>query len=94
MDAQKPLDDNRAVQRYPEDSYGAGLADPLPLGPEGLSIPPNSGCHMELPGADIYPLTGVFRLEFPAAVRALVLSTQHATFKTAISPEIGASSRR
>jgi hypothetical protein len=84
MDTQKPLADSTAVGRYPEDRYGEGFPDPLPLGPEGLTIPPNSGCRIELPGADVYPLTGVFRLEFPAAVRASVLATQHATFKTAI----------
>ncbi len=86
MDAQKPFDDSRAVVRYPEERYGSGSPDPLPLGPNGLTIPPNSGCRIELPGADIYPLTGVFRLEFPAAVRASVLATQHASFKTAIFP--------
>jgi hypothetical protein len=84
MDAQKPMANSTVVERYPKDRYGVGLPDPLPLGPDGLTIPPNSGCRMEIPGADVYPLTGVFRLEFPAGVRGSVLATQHATFKTAI----------
>jgi hypothetical protein len=68
MDAQKPQDDSRAVGRYREDHYGEGLPNLQPLGPEGLTIPSNSGCRIEIPRADVYPLTGVFRLEFRAAV--------------------------
>jgi hypothetical protein len=84
MDSQKPLANSWAVERYPEDHYGEGVPDPLPLGPDGLTIPPNSGCRIQIRGADVYPLTGVFRLEFPRAVRASVVGTQRETFQTAI----------
>ena len=72
--------------RYPMDHYGAGGQIPLQIGPDGLVIPPNSGCHIQLHGAHYYPLTGVFTFNFDPLIRASVLGTQQASFQSYIGP--------
>jgi len=84
MGTGRPIANSTQPFRYPEDHYGVGQPLPLPLGPDGLTLPPNSGCWIKLPGGDYYPLTGVFTLHFPRAVRASVPGTQQATFQSYI----------
>jgi hypothetical protein len=85
MDILQPLAGSTAPFRYPKDTYGPvpGML-PLPLGPDGLAIPPNSGCRIEILGEDYRTLTGVFTLEFEPAVQAIVVGTQEAIFQSYI----------
>ncbi len=84
MDTLQPIESTLEPFRYPEIRYGTNQPNPLPLGPDGLVIPPNAGCWIKLPGADYYPLTGVFTLDFESSVRAYVLGTQGAKFRSYI----------
>ncbi|HNS50866.1 MAG TPA: hypothetical protein PKO09_06755 [Anaerolineae bacterium] len=86
----QPLRSSLYFNRYPEDAYGPWLPHPLPMQPDGLHIPPNSGCRIQVPGKDYYPLTGVFTIpEIPDAA-ATVVSTQLAAFQSYIGPgEVG-----
>lgn len=84
MDLLQPLASSAYVWRYPEDRYGEGEDLPLPMGRDGLVIPPNAGCWIKLFGADYYPLTGVFTLEIEPTVNVQVLGTQTATFQSYI----------
>jgi len=59
---------------------------PLPLGPEGLSIPAHSGCELLIPRADHYPLVGVFRLTLEPTVCTSVEGAQRDGFQTYIGP--------
>jgi hypothetical protein len=87
MDLKQPSTNSSDPFRYlPEIHYGVGGDLPLPMGPEGLEIPPNSGCQILIFQADYYPLTGVFTLELEPSVRASVLGTQQATFQSYIGP--------
>ncbi len=84
MGTGQPIANSSQPFRYPEEHYGYGQPLPLPLGPDGLTIPPNSGCWIKLPGANYYPLTGVFTLHSPRAVQASILGTQQAAFQSYI----------
>jgi hypothetical protein len=73
--------------RYlPQVSFGPYKTYPLPLGAEGLQIPANSGCRIEMPGVDLYPLTGVFTLRGVAIPRVSLLHSQRATFQSYLGP--------
>lgn len=84
METRQPLANTTQVVRYPIVEYGPQRPNELPIGPEGLNIPANSGCQILLPGANYYPLTGVFTLTLEPAIQATVLETQQATFQTYI----------
>ncbi len=86
MDTQLPTANSSYPFRYPQVEYGPGSPNPLPIGPHGLSLPANSGCWIHLPGANYYPLTGVFTLGLEPSVRASVLGTQQDTFQSYIGP--------
>jgi hypothetical protein len=85
MGCLQPIANSKQPQRYPVDLYGRG-ARPMPLGPEGLRIPPNSGCRIWIDRTDLYPLTGIFTLELSPALETHVLGTQQATFQSYIGP--------
>jgi hypothetical protein len=82
----QPLKSSLESFRYPEDSYGPNQQYPLPLGREGLFIPPNAGCWIKIPGANYYPLTGVFTLEFKPSVAVQIQGSQRSTFQSYIGP--------
>jgi hypothetical protein len=85
MDTRQPSANSREYNRYlPVDVYGTDGGYPLPLGPEGLDIPTNSGCNIQLPGKNYDALTGVFTLTIDAPVSASVLGSQSATFQSYI----------
>jgi hypothetical protein len=84
MATRQPLANTTQYVRYPKVEYGPQKPNELPIGPEGLNIPPNGGCRILLPGADYYPLTGVFTLTLEPSIQATVLETQQATFRTYI----------
>ncbi|MFC2023353.1 hypothetical protein ACFLT5_01295 [Chloroflexota bacterium] len=86
MDRSQPYASSKAPFRYWEADYGAGWTYPLPLGPNGLALPKNSGCQIWIPGQNYYPLTGVFTISDPDPLQAEVLGTQHATFHSYIGP--------
>lgn len=86
MGTQQPWTGSGEFDRYPMDHYGLGEQIPLQIGPDGLVIPPNSGCHIQLHGAHYYPLTGVFTFNFDPLIRASVLGTQQASFQSYIGP--------
>lgn len=72
--------------RYPTYSYGPSGTYPLPMQPDGLHIPANSGCRILLPNANYEHLTGVFTLEIDSSPTASVVGVQQATFKSYIGP--------
>lgn len=84
LGTEQPFANSSAYFRYSEDSYGRLKDFPLPLGPEGLAIPSNGGCRIDLTGVDYYPLTGVFTYTLDLPVSASVVATQQATFQTYI----------
>jgi len=84
MGTQKPLANTSAYYRYAEVKYGPNQPRPLPLTPDGLLIPPNAGCRIWIPGHNLYPLTGIFRLEFPPTVEVAVRGQQTAVFNSYI----------
>jgi len=84
MGTRKPLANTSAYIRYPEFEYGLNRPRPLPMTKECLLIPPNAGCHIWIPGHNLYPLTGIFRLEFPPTVEVAVRGQQRATFRSYI----------
>jgi hypothetical protein len=85
MDTRQPSANSREYNRYlPVDRYGTDGGYPLPLGPEGLNIPSNSGCNIQVPGENYAPLTGVFTLTIDSPVSASVLGSQIATFQSYI----------
>ncbi len=84
MGTLQPIANSLESFRYPEDRYGTNQPYPLPWGPDGLIVPSNAGCWIKLPGADYYPLTGVFTLEFEPSVRVFIRGTQKATFRSYI----------
>jgi hypothetical protein len=86
MGTEQPLAGSTQGDRYPVVEYGLNRPNPLPLDAEGLHIPPNSGCSINLPGDDYYPLTGVFSLTVEPSVQATVLGTQQANFQSYIGP--------
>lgn len=86
MDTRLPTANSNYPFRYPQVDYGLGSPVPLPIGPNGLSLPANSGCWIRIPGANYYPLIGVFTLELEPSVRASVLGTQQDTFQSYIGP--------
>jgi hypothetical protein len=70
---------NEDYIRYPLNTYGAAPGYlPLPIEQDGLHIPSNAGCRIQIPGQDIYPLTGVFTLDFAPATHARVVGVQDA----------------
>lgn len=83
---EQPLTNSLFFDRYPEDAYGPWKPYPLPLQPDGLHIPPNSGCEIQIPGMDYYPLIGAFTIENVPEVGVTVLATQVATFHSYIGP--------
>lgn len=72
--------------RYPTYSYGPSGTYPLPMQPDGLHIPDNSGCRILIPNADYEHLTGIFTLEIDSSSTAYVTGVQQATFKSYIGP--------
>ncbi len=82
----QPIAGSEAAVRYPVQGYGEGRPNPLPMGPDGLVIPPNSGCLLVQPGVDNYPLTGVFTISDAPPINATVVGTQQATFLSYIGP--------
>jgi hypothetical protein len=86
MELAQPIAGSEASVRYPVKGYGEGRPDPLPMGPEGLVLPPNSGCLLVQPGVDNYPLTGVFATNAAPMMDVAVVSTQQATFLSYIGP--------
>jgi hypothetical protein len=84
METRQPLANTTQYVRYPRVEYGPQKPNELPIGPQGLNIPANSGCQILLPGANYYPLTGVFTLTLEPSIHATVLETQQATFQTYI----------
>lgn len=86
----QPLAGSLLFNRYPEDAYGPWKPYPLPMQPDGLHIPPNSGCRIQIPGKDYYPLTGVFTIVDVPDVLVTVIASQAATFQSYIGPgEVG-----
>jgi hypothetical protein len=86
MGLSQPLAGSPYWDRYPVDLYGPWQPNPLPLEPDGLHIPANSGCQIQIPGADYYPLTGVFTVHDVPAVEASVVAIQEAIFRSYIGP--------
>lgn len=80
----QPSDGPQAVFRYPSVHYGPDSPYPLPLDADGLHLPANAGCWIRIPGADYYPLTGVFTFELSPPVYATALGTQTASFQSYI----------
>ncbi|MFC2023354.1 hypothetical protein ACFLT5_01300 [Chloroflexota bacterium] len=87
MDGMRPHTDPIAPSRYPERDYGSCRTSPLPIEQKGLEIPANSGCRIWIPGADYYPLTGVFTITDPASLQVDVTGSQQATFRSSVGPE-------
>jgi len=86
----QPLAGSLRYNRYPVDSYGARQPYPLPMEPDGLHIPSNGGCQIQILGMDYYPLTGVFTVENVPAIGASVIASQTAAFQSYIGPgEVG-----
>lgn len=81
---QQPYADADAAFRYPQVHYGPDSPNPLPLDEEGLHLPANAGCWIRIPGADYYPLTGVFTLELSPSVYVSTLGSQTAGFQSYI----------
>jgi hypothetical protein len=84
MDRRLPLADSTEPFRYPQQSYGPNRPLPLPLGPAGLEIPASSGCSIIIPGANYYPLTGVFRLELEGVPQVELVGRQEEIFQSYI----------
>jgi hypothetical protein len=85
MDTRQPSADSSSYTRYPIVDYGPGRTYPLPsMQPDGLTIPTNSGCRLEIPYHDYYPLTGVFTVDIDPAVHATVIGSQEAGFQSYI----------
>lgn len=82
MDRLQPSGGSDQSFRYPEVKYGLNRPNPLPLDEDGLHIPANSGCIINLPGGDYRTLTGVFTLLVEPSVRTSVRGTQAATFQS------------
>jgi hypothetical protein len=82
----QPIAGSGASVRYPVQGYGDGRPNPLPIGPDGLAIPPNSGCLLVQPGVDNYPLTGVFTADVASTLYATTVATQQASFLSYIGP--------
>jgi len=79
MGVRQPLAGSTTYVRYPVKSFGDAQGYlPLPMEQDGLQIPSNAGCRIEIPGQDLYPLTGVFTLDFPPATRVQVVGVQDA----------------
>ena len=70
--------------RYPRYSYGSSGTYPLPMQPDGLHIPANSGCRILLPNADYEHLTGVFTLKIDSTPTVSVTGVQQAPFRSYI----------
>jgi hypothetical protein len=86
MAKNQPSSGSGEWSRYPTYSYGPGGNYPLPMQPDGLHIPTNSGCRILLPNADYEHLTGVFTLEIDSSPAVGVVGVQQATFKSYIGP--------
>jgi len=85
MDRESPSAGSLSWYRYgPDDDYGPYKTYPLPLGPDGLAIPANSGCRIELPGADYRRLTGVFTLTLDPSARVTFMGSQSASSRSYI----------
>lgn len=87
----QPTASSAQWNRYPRYSYGnaPGYYD-LPMTPQGLSIPPNSGCEIWIPGHNYAALTGVFTMTVNSPIHASVVGSQAATFQSYIGPgEVG-----
>jgi len=83
MGTRLPQYNSSMYLRYTEIAYGPGKTFPMPpVEPNGLAIPSNSGCRLEIPGRDYVTLTGVFTLEISEAVHASILGTQTGTFRS------------
>ncbi len=79
MGTRQPLAGSTAYIRYPVKNYGDAQGySPLPMVQDGLHIPSNAGCRIEIPGRDLYPLTGIFTLDMPPATHARVVGMQDA----------------
>jgi hypothetical protein len=85
MGTSQPFANSQQVQRYPIDLYEQ-WGQPLPLGPDGLQIPANSGCRIWIDRTDLYPLKGVFTLTLDPPARVSVVGTQRGTFQSYIGP--------
>lgn len=86
MGLSRPIAGSQSSVRYPVQQFGEGRPNPLPIGPDGLVIPENSGCRLLQPGVDNYPLTGVFTIKVVPALDATIKGTQQATFLSYIGP--------
>jgi len=87
MGLEAPSADSRSVFRYgPEDDFGPFRTHPLPVEPDGLAVPANSGCRIEIPGADYRVLTGVFTLILDPPARVSFLGSQLGSFRSYIGP--------
>lgn len=84
MGLEQPLADSRQPIRYPIAEYGSNRPDPIPIGPDGLNLPANSGCEIQIAGGTYYSLTGVFTFSFAPPVQASVVGSQSATFQSYI----------
>ena len=91
MGTRQPATNSREYDRYPPwYSYGRGGTYPLPIGPQGLTIPVNSGCNILIQGENYASLTGVFTLTLDPLAQASVLGVQSGTFRSYIGPgEVG-----
>ncbi|MFC2029935.1 hypothetical protein ACFLWA_04310 [Chloroflexota bacterium] len=86
MGLRQPSGGTRDFDRYPLELHSPVGALPLQIRPDGLVIPSNSGCHIQVNGAHYFPLTGVFTFTFEPQVRASVLGMQQASFQSYIGP--------
>jgi hypothetical protein len=82
----QPATNSTQWYRYPRFAYGQGQTYPLPMTPDGLYIPPNSGCEIWIPGQNYASLTGVFTLTLDAPINASVVGTQTSPFQSYIGP--------
>lgn len=84
MDGLQPSAGSDEPFRYPEVKYGLNRPNPLPLDENGLHIPTNSGCNINLPGGNYQTLTGVFTLVVEPSATVSLRGTQEATFQSYI----------
>jgi hypothetical protein len=85
MEKQQPDSNSLTYHRYQRvEDYGRFRTYPLPLGPEGLEIPANSGCRVFIPGENLYPLRGVFTVRTEPEPKVELLGSQRATFQSYI----------
>jgi hypothetical protein len=87
MDTRQPTSSSTEYDRYPPwYGYGQGGTYPLPIGPQGLTVPANSGCNILIQGENYASLTGVYTLTLDPPVQASVLGVQSDTSQSYIGP--------